>query len=189
MYLSIMPRSSGRSRNAILGVLAFGPSTGYEIRKLLSETTSHFWKESYGQIYPTLEQLHEGGLIEVVEYQATGRESRRFAIREAGSAELRRWIRSPEVVFKPGRNELLLKLFFARAADAPYLIPQVESYRRLTRRMAQQYSEFRSDTDTEEIPADAQQLIGTTIDFGVSAAQMQAAWCDRTIETLQRVVG
>lgn len=185
-----MPRSStSRSRNAILGVLAYGPSTGYEIRKLLSETTSHFWRESYGQIYPTLEELHEESLIEIVEHKRAGRESRRFAIREAGAAELRQWIRSPQVVFKPGRNELLLKLFFARAQDASYLIPQVESYRRLTCGIAQQYGGFRNDTSGEEIPPDARQLIDTTIDFGVAAAEMQAAWCDRTIETLQRLAG
>ena len=190
IYKSSMPRSfTSRSRNAILGVLAYGPSTGYEIRKLLSETTAHFWRESYGQIYPTLEELHEEGLIEIVEHQTTGRESRRFAIREAGAAELRQWIRSPEVVFKPGRNELLLKLFFARAEDAAYLIPQVESYRRLALGMAQEYGGFRSDAGVQEIPPDARQLIGTTIDFGVAAAQMQAAWCDRTMETLQRLAG
>lgn len=185
-----MPRSSvSRSRNAILGVLAYGPSTGYEIRKLLLETTSHFWRESYGQIYPSLEELHEENLIDVVEHQTTGRESRRFAICEAGTAELRQWIRSPEVVFKPGRNELLLKLFFARAEDAAYLIPQVESYRRLTRGMARQYSRFRNDAGVEEIPPDARQLIGTTIDFGVAAARMQTAWCNRTIKMLQGLAG
>jgi DNA-binding PadR family transcriptional regulator len=51
---------AGRTRCAILGVLAFEDSTGYEIRKLLSETTAHFWKESYGQIYPALEVLLSG---------------------------------------------------------------------------------------------------------------------------------
>ncbi|NBC30055.1 MAG: hypothetical protein GVY29_08710 [Spirochaetes bacterium] len=70
----------GRPRKAVLGVLAYGPSTGYEIRKLLSDTTSHFWKESYGQIYPTLEELRNEGLIEVLTHETTGRETRRFAI-------------------------------------------------------------------------------------------------------------
>ena len=174
-----------RSRNAVLGVLSFGPSTGYEIRKLLSDTTSHFWKESYGQIYPTLEELRNEGSIEVVEHDTTGRETRRFAILPEGETELREWIRSPEVQLKPGRNELLLKLFFARATDASYLIPQVESYRRMTVELRDAYRGFTADATSEEIPADAQVLIGTTIDFGISAADMQSQWCERTIAMLR----
>ena len=178
------PRKS-RSRNAVLGVLSYGPSTGYEIRKLLSDTTSHFWKESYGQIYPTLEELRNEGLIEVTAHETTGRETRRFAILPEGETVLREWIRSPEVQLKPGRNELLLKLFFARSTDAPYLIPQVESYRRTTGELRDAYREFTADAASDDIPADAQELIGTTIDFGVAAAEMQSRWCERTIETLR----
>ena len=181
---SKLPRKS-RTRNAVLGVLAYGPSTGYEIRKLLSETTSHFWKESYGQIYPTLEELREEGLIKVAAHETTGRETRRFAILPEGEAELCDWIRSPEVQLKPGRNELLLKLFFAREADAPYLIPQVESYRRMIVASRETYRGFTADAGSDDIPADAQALIATTIDFGIAAAEMQAQWCDRTIETLR----
>jgi PadR family transcriptional regulator, regulatory protein AphA len=178
-----------RTRNAVLGVLSYGPSTGYEIRKLLSDTTSHFWKESYGQIYPTLEELRTEGLIEMVEHETTGRETRRFAILPEGEAELRGWIRSPEVQLKPGRNELLLKLFFARSTDASYLIPQVEAYRRMVRELHEAYRGFTGDAQSDEIPTDARVLIGTTIDFGIAAAEMQAQWCERTIAALREIEG
>jgi PadR family transcriptional regulator, regulatory protein AphA len=174
-----------RTRNAVLGVLSYGPSTGYEIRKLLSETTAHFWKESYGQIYPTLEELRAEGLIEVVEHERSGRETRRFAILQDGEAELREWIHSREVQLKPGRNELLLKLFFARSTDAPFLIPQVEAYHRMTGDLREAYDGFTADAGSDEIPSDARVLIGTTIDFGIAAAEMQRNWCERTIETLR----
>lgn len=187
MYLSTMSaaKSSGsRSRHAVLGVLSYKEATGYEIRKLLSETTSHFWKESYGQIYPTLEALRDEGLIEVVSRRTSGRETRRFAILPEGERQLRKWIRSPEVLLKPGRNELLLKLFFARRSDAATLIPQVESYRESMRRRADRYRGIR-DEDADELPADTGALIGTTIDFGMAAAEMQIAWCDRTLAALR----
>jgi DNA-binding PadR family transcriptional regulator len=100
-----------RTQKALLGVLSFGPATGYEIRKFLSETTEHFWKESYGQIYPTLEGLKAESLIAVVDHKTSGRETRRFAIEPQGEAYLREWVRSPQFLCKPGRNELLLKLF------------------------------------------------------------------------------
>lgn len=177
-------RSGSRSRHAVLGVLSHGDATGYEIRKLLAETTSHFWKESYGQIYPTLEKLRSEGLIEVVSHETSGRETKRFAILPKGLRKLREWIQSPEVQLKPGRNELLLKLFFARASDADALIPQVESYRALILQRATEYQRFRAE-DSDALPNDAGLLVGTTIDFGLAAADMQTQWCDRTIATLR----
>jgi DNA-binding PadR family transcriptional regulator len=171
----------------VLGVLARGPSTGYEIRKLLSETTAHFWKESFGQIYPTLESLEAGGMIHLVSETTEGRASKRYGILPAGQAELRAWLRRPDCVMKPGRNELLLKLFFARAEDASFLRPQVEGYRRTLADLHRAYHGFLRNDDAEEIPPDARTLIGTTIDYGIAAVDMQIAWCDRTIAVLERI--
>lgn len=184
--MSTMNTRRSRSRHAILGVLSHREATGYEIRKLLSGTTAHFWKESYGSIYPTLAELQSEGLIQVVSHETAGRETKRFSILPEGERRLREWIRSPEVQLKPGRNELLLKLFFARRSDAAALIPQVESYREFTRKRAIQYRRFR-DEDSGDLPPDAGALIGTTIDFGLAAAEMQLAWCRRTIAALREL--
>lgn len=187
--MAMKKNKSSRTRHAILGVLAFEQSSGYEIKKLLSETTSHFWKESYGQIYPMLESLVEEKLIEVAARQSGGRESVTYRLLPEGSRELREWIRSPEYLMKPGRNELLLKLFFARREDAPALIPQVQEYRVLIKRAAGRYEAFESDTDTDDIPEDSRLLIAATIDYGVAAAQMQIDWCNRTLEMLEGMTG
>lgn len=177
-------RSNSRSRHAILGVLAFEPSTGYEIKKLLTETTAHFWKESYGQIYPMLETLAAEGCIEVAERKTDGRESIRYRILPPGIEELKGWIRSPQFQMRPGRHELLLKLFFARREDAASLISQVQEYRAFMNRTASEYGSFGDISETEEIPPDARLLIGTTIDYGVAAASMQIQWCERTLKIL-----
>jgi len=174
-----------KTRCAILGVLSFEPSTGYEIRRLLSETTVHFWKESYGQIYPTLEALREEGKIEVVERSTEGRPQVTYRILPPGHEELITWIRSPDFHLRPGRNELLLKLFFARREDAPSLIPQVESYLGQMQDLSRTYTAYRDDSDPDTLPADSLQLVGTTIDYGISAATMQLEWCRRTIATLK----
>lgn len=191
--MSTMPAekryTKGRSRYAVLGVLSYGPATGYEIKKLLTETTSHFWKESYGQIYPTLKTLREEGLVEIESHDTDGRETRSYRLLPAGDRTLRSWIRSQEVQLKPGRHELLLKLFFSRAEDARHLKPQVVAYRSMTAALLEEYRSYREETDTEEIPYDARRLIATTIDYGESAAAMQLAWCDRTIGLLEELSG
>ncbi|MFW6201785.1 MAG: hypothetical protein ACOC8B_04355 [Gemmatimonadota bacterium] len=45
-----------RTRYVLLGVLAGGPKTGYEIKRMIDESIGHFWSESYGRIYPGLER-------------------------------------------------------------------------------------------------------------------------------------
>lgn len=183
------PGDTGRSgtSHAVLGVLRFGPSTGYEIRKLLQETTAHFWKESYGQIYPTLKKLESEGLIVIQTKETGGRESKRYKILPAGIETLTAWICSPQLQLKPGRNELLLKLFFARREEAEHLIPQVETFRSLLNERSYAYEKFAREIETEEIAPDSRKLIGTTIDFGSAASRMQLEWCERTMKLLQEL--
>jgi PadR family transcriptional regulator AphA len=185
MHNTSMPtKKNPWDTKSFVGSPFFWSCTGYEIRKFLSETTEHFWKESYGQIYPTLEGLKAESLIAVVDHKTSGRETRRFAIEPQGEAYLREWVRSPQFLCKPGRNELLLKLFFARTDDAPYLEQQVESFRQSNLQLAQSYEDYRQQSDTEEIREDTRKLIATTIDFGEAAAHMQVQWAERTLKLL-----
>ncbi len=57
-----MKENTGKSKYVILGMLARMPLTGYTIKKWLENEYSHFWQESYGQIYPTLKILVAQGL-------------------------------------------------------------------------------------------------------------------------------
>lgn len=99
-----------QTRLALLGVLSVEPASGYDVREAITSTLGHFWHESYGQIYPTLSQLEQERLIEVVE-----RDGRKkvYAITKAGKSELARLLAQPGVPSRP-RNSLLLRLFFGR---------------------------------------------------------------------------
>lgn len=46
---------------AILGLLTTDCHTGYDIKQMMDTSLNHFWKISYGQIYPTLKKLVEDG--------------------------------------------------------------------------------------------------------------------------------
>jgi PadR family transcriptional regulator AphA len=54
---------ANKTEFAILGLLASGPRSGYDIRKEVQDTLSHFWNESIGHIYPMLRRLHGKGLV------------------------------------------------------------------------------------------------------------------------------
>ena len=38
----------------ILGMLGLGARTGYDIKRIVDQSTRFFWAASYGQIYPEL---------------------------------------------------------------------------------------------------------------------------------------
>ncbi|MEJ9314325.1 PadR family transcriptional regulator, partial [Priestia megaterium] len=54
-----------RTTYAILGLLTTECRTGYEIKQLMDRSLNHFWKISYGQIYPTLQKLVNNELATV----------------------------------------------------------------------------------------------------------------------------
>src|SRR2546421_362366 len=47
----------------VLGMLALGNRTGYDIKQVVDKSTRHFWAASYGQIYPELRRLEDQGLV------------------------------------------------------------------------------------------------------------------------------
>ena len=98
---------------ALLGMLTLEPMSGYDLKQLIEQSIGNFWRESFGQIYPTLKRLEEQGLIKSAEEGKAGRVV--YAITEAGRAHLRAWLDDAPRPRVP-RNELLLKLFFGRMA-------------------------------------------------------------------------
>ena len=48
----------------ILGMLAWRPMSGYDIKAVVDNSTRLFWAASYGQIYPELKRLADAGLVE-----------------------------------------------------------------------------------------------------------------------------
>ena len=97
-----------------LGILSRSAATGYEIRKQVTEGPfSHFFEAGYGSIYPALNKLLEGGLVECRAESQNSRPDKkvysittngRFALIDALSAPP-----SPDRV----RSEFLFTTFFA----------------------------------------------------------------------------
>ena len=119
----------GATPYVILGLLRFGPLSGYEIRTELQRATSSFWSESYGQIYPALRSLRRSGNVKLLapgnralhrrapgrgraRRARTGRAKSVHAITAKGRAAFDAWLGLPPR-HEPPRNELLMKLYLA----------------------------------------------------------------------------
>lgn len=83
-------------RYAILGLLSWQPLTGYDLKQIFRDSTTMYWSGSNNQIYRTLVQLHEEGLVtREIEDQDTGPSRKVYTITDAGLAALRSWLLSP----------------------------------------------------------------------------------------------
>jgi PadR family transcriptional regulator AphA len=82
-----------KSKYALIGMLSICPGSGYDIKKFMECSTSNFWSESYGQIYPILKQLVEEGLAaRHAEKQEGKPEKYIYTLTERGKEELRDWL-------------------------------------------------------------------------------------------------
>jgi DNA-binding PadR family transcriptional regulator len=95
-------------RHALLGLLAVQPATGYELAQKFEVSLGTAWHASHSQIYPELARLLESGLIEVVGEGA--RNSRTYAVTDAGRAEIRDWLLVGEAN-RSQRNETAVRWF------------------------------------------------------------------------------
>jgi DNA-binding PadR family transcriptional regulator len=97
----------------ILGLIAFGKRTGYDIKTFVDATTRYFWAASYGQIYPELKRLEERGLIRGRPEPSGARARTVYELTKAGRAALEGWLAADAAPSNELRDEGMLKLFFS----------------------------------------------------------------------------
>ena len=103
--------SLSATAKVILGLLKFGPRTGYDVKRVTDFSTRYFWRASYGQIYPELRALEESGLV-VAREEPRGRRRRRvYELTAEGQRALTDWLHGESDLFEL-RDEGLLRLFF-----------------------------------------------------------------------------
>jgi len=117
-----------KTRFAVLGILSYGPMSGYDIKKFYEQSVAGFWSESYGQIYPILKQLAEEELVTKSVHKQEGKPDRHiYALTEKGREELQQWLVEP-TSRHIGRHEILLKLMFGKQISVADNIHQIEHF-------------------------------------------------------------
>lgn len=113
-------------RAAVLGLLAEGPATGYDLVREFDTATSVVWPAPKGEIYRELARLAADGCVRPD--AATGaRGQRRWRITSKGRARLDRWLqdRSDYAL----RYEPMLKAVFLGELEAPDIAQVVQDQR------------------------------------------------------------
>lgn len=97
-------------RHGLLGLLAEGPASGYDLTRRFQETLSPVWPAQHPRIYAELTRLAGEGLIEVDSRGPRGRKA--YRITDAGLAEVRRWLTEEEVDHTLRIESILRSVFF-----------------------------------------------------------------------------
>jgi PadR family transcriptional regulator AphA len=179
-----MPQEN-KSRYAILGLLSLKPMSGYELKKMIEQSTHHFWHEHFPQIYPMLKQLEAENLtISHVEHNEGRPERHIYTLTEHGWDALRQWLALPPVL-QIERNELLLKLFFGDQTTRDVSVTHIQQFReellfQIAIMEQQELSLKDQFPNSRHLPY---WLI--TTNYGLHVKRGLIAWCDETLIQLQ----
>jgi DNA-binding PadR family transcriptional regulator len=155
----------------ILGMLALGVRTGYDIKASVDQSTRFFWAASYGQIYPELRRLEEAGLVEGKSSPTGGRKRREYELTATGRAELLRWLEAPASMPEL-RDESLLKLFFADA------VPREQAIEQLRMRRGGHAEFLALLREIQARAGDDPPFVDLVLRYGIAYAEFNVAWCE-----------
>lgn len=176
----------------LLGQLSYLPQTGYNLKQEIDQSTGFFWHAELSQIYRTLKQLEETGLVSSYVQAQEGRPDKRiYAITEAGQRALLDWLRAPLVEIEPVKDTLLLKLFFSRPLGKEAILTQLRIQLDLHRQLRALYGQPAADS----IRAVADQYPHLALDAvlweatrrcGESYVDMYIRWLEETLTVISR---
>jgi PadR family transcriptional regulator AphA len=164
---------------AVLGLIALGPRSGYDIKRIVDRTIRHFWAASYGQIYPELSRLEDAAWIAGADAPRGGRSRRVFTITPKGRQALRDWLQGRETRIEL-RDESLLRLFFADTAPGGLGLGLLQARRQGYEQMLAQLRAL--DDGTGPDPP----FVDLVYRWGIDYCEWGIEWCARQERRLRR---
>jgi DNA-binding PadR family transcriptional regulator len=159
----------------LLGLLEREPSHGYDLKRDYDLYFGRGRQLRYSQVYATLSRLaRDGKAIAGPVEQGAGPERRRYAITEAGIADVERWLSEPAPPEPDLQSELFAKVVLALMLDQPagrYLDVQRAAHLRRMREL----TEMKQRGDT---------LAMLLADHGLYRLEADLRWIDHTAARL-----
>ena len=167
---------------ALLGLLTFGPASGYELNRLAARSIDYFWRPAKSKIYAVLPRLVEQGLAESRRLEQEGRPDKQvYSLTAAGRRELRRWLDEEEPPPSVVRSGPLLKLFFGAQADEARVRRSLENWRARAEAQLAALREIEAGVDRE-----ADFFPYLTLLHGIADAESTIAWATEALALLDR---
>lgn len=176
----------------MLGLLNYGPSTGYEINTFFKDSLAFFWEAQTSQIYRQLTALEREGLACSEVIMQRGKPNKNlFRITQQGREAFYDWMGTPftddSFQFK---SPLLMKLFFAAGQDKAITLAMLDQFIADMRdALAQMPAVSRHiDVALQEHPFAAPDGLywSLTADFGYRYYEMAIAWAEHARQEIAK---
>lgn len=157
---------------SLLGFLAWGPASGYDLRSLVERSVAYFWPVSHTQIYNELRRLVTLGLATEERVAQESRPDKRvYRITPAGRDAFRSWLARP-MGGLTSRDPLLLKVFFADQLSSEDLDDELALREDAARRTRDELRDVVRSIGTGKGP-------GATAELGAEIADAYLRWIRR----------
>lgn len=160
---------------ALLGLLALGPTSGYELADLVSRSIANFWPIEKSQVYGELHRLESLGYVEATHVAQAGAPDKRVhALLEEGERALDAWLEEAGYQRERVRNAFLVKVYFGWRMEHGRLEALLDEYR----------AEALAERDRLQAIVDRLASVPSaafgraTAEFGLRHAQATVEWCD-----------
>lgn len=161
----------------VLGLLGFGPMSGYDIKSTVDRSTRFFWAASYGQIYPELRRLEKDGLIRGEDAPNGARGRRVYELTAAGRQALVDWLHGTTTTIEY-RDESLLRLIFADALPREEALGLLEG----RKRGHEEYLEVLRAIDARA--GQDPDFVDLVLRWGIDFNEWGRQWCEQQLERL-----
>jgi DNA-binding PadR family transcriptional regulator len=130
----------------VLGLVAFGERSGYDLARLAEESVGYLWTPSRSQIYKVLPRLVSKGLARVRTVRQRDRPDKAlYRITPAGRRALRAWLEQVDDESSGDTRVFALKLFFCDLVPVRVAHAQLDGYRRFLEGRLRRFESMRQD--------------------------------------------
>jgi PadR family transcriptional regulator AphA len=169
------------TEGAVLGLLAEGERSGYELAKLAEDAVVYLWTPSRSQMYKVLPRLVAAGFAGVREVEQRGRPDKAvYTITPRGVGALRAWLEEADEEPAGGRVVFALKLFFCDHASPATARAQLAAYRRYLERRLEAYEQMEPKLGTS-----SRSYPGHVLQHGLTRVRATLAWIDEAAAAIE----
>jgi PadR family transcriptional regulator AphA len=179
----------------ILGMLQWGPQSGYDIDKQIKRYVHYAWHTNQSAVYRNLHKLRDEGMVEFERVEQDDSPDKKvYTITERGLEELKSWLATPGLEGRE-RNPFLIQIMWGRLIPIPEQITILETRLAHVEENLHILEERAADfPDGLTIPLPKDAILrglhrnSLSLDYGVRNYRWEKEWLEDTLAMLRHTL-
>jgi DNA-binding PadR family transcriptional regulator len=173
------------SAYAILGLLAVGAHSAYELTRQMERTLRFFWPRAASKLYETPKLLASIGLASAAREVVGRRPRTRYTITDQGRQALALWLETRDIAPLELESEALLRVWFGQLGTVDDLRAAIENLQRQAQANVQWGTAIGREYLAEGVPPDRGHVSALTFRFLWDFNTMLNAWAEWSLRELR----